>query len=259
MSTIAMKAEADGAFPTPFSMAYQPIVDATTGGVFAYEALVRAPGGEGAASVLAHLTPGNRWTFDEACRTRALSLALELGLGAPGETALLSINFLPNAVADPGESVATTLWIAEAANLSPNRIIFEFTEHEPIDTAHLQGILKTYRALGFRTAIDDFGAGYAGLTLLSRFQPDEVKLDMALVRCLDIDRVKRTIVAHIVRMAADLGVQVIAEGIETVGEYEALIDLGVTLFQGYLFARPAFERLPRPAWPARCERPLRAA
>ncbi|MFX4505165.1 EAL domain-containing protein, partial [Acinetobacter baumannii] len=92
-------------------------------------------------------------------------------------------------------------------------------------------ILRAYRAMGFRTAIDDFGAGYSGLSLLSRFQPDVVKLDMALIRCIDTERVKRTMVAHLVRLAADLDVTVVAEGIETVGEYETLRELGVALFQ----------------------------
>lgn len=247
------------AFPVPYTMAFQPIVDAETGGVFAYEALVRGVDGSGAGAVLGHVTPGNRWVFDEGCRIKAVGLAAQCGLGRPGETALLSINFLPNAVADPADSVASTLRAIEAAGLAPGRILFEFTEHEPIEPGHLQAILKTYRSMGFRTAIDDFGAGYSGLTLLSRFQPDVVKLDMALVRCLDIDRVKRTIVSHLVRMAADLDVTVVAEGIETVAEYEALVDLGVTLFQGYLFARPAFEALAKPEWPSVCEPVRRAA
>jgi len=237
-------------FPIPITMAFQPIVDIKTGRAFAHEALVRGVDGAGAAQVLGHLTPGNRWAFDEACRVKSVELAGALGLGAPGEDALLSINFLPNAVVDPAGSVASTLEAAERAGLAPGRILFEFTEHEPIEPGHLQSILKTYRAMGFQTAIDDFGAGYSGLSLLSQFQPDIVKLDMGLVRCLDLDRVKRTIVAHIVRLSADLGVTVVAEGIETVGEYETLVDLGVTLFQGYLFARPTFEGLSPINWPS---------
>ena len=78
---------------------------------------------------------------------------------------------------------------------------------------------------------------------------------MALIRCIDVDRVKRTMVRHIVAMAADLGVQVVAEGIETVEECEALCDLGVTLLQGYLFAKPAFEALAEPAWPTMLPQP----
>ena len=84
------------------------------------------------------------------------------------------------------------------------------------------------------------------MTLLSRFQPDVVKLDMALIRGIDLDPVKRTIVRRLVEMADDLGVQVVAEGVETAAELEVLGDLGIRLFQGYLLARPAFEALPIP-------------
>ena len=250
MSFSADIAELDhaAAFPVPFSMAFQPIVHAE-GGVFAYEALVRGEGGAGAMSVLSHLTPENRYAFDQDTRAVAIYLAARLGLARPDETALLSINFLPNAVGDPEVSIRSALAAAEAVGLPTNRILFEFTEHEPIDPGHLQAILRAYRSMGFRTAIDDFGDGYSGLSLLAQFQPDVVKLDMGLIRCIDVDRVKRTIVAHLVRMAADLGVEVVAEGIETVGEYDLLRELGVALFQGYLFAKPAFEALPQPLWP----------
>ncbi|RZJ45199.1 MAG: EAL domain-containing protein, partial [Brevundimonas sp.] len=102
--------------------------------------------------------------------------------------------------------------------------------------------------MGFKTAIDDFGAGFAGLGLLSKFQPDIVKLDMALIRDIDTDRVKRTIVRNTLTMLRDLDISPVCEGVETVGEYEALSDLGVSLMQGYLLAKPAVEALPRIAW-----------
>jgi len=239
------------AFPLPITMAFQPIIDIHTGVAFAHEALVRGTGGAPAGEVLSHVTPGNRWAFDQDTRLIAIHLAARLGLAAPGQTALLSINFLPNAIDDPERSIQPVLQVAEAAGLAPSRIVFEFTEHEPIDPGHLQSILKTYRAMGFRTAIDDFGAGYSGLNLLSRFQPDLMKLDMGLIRCIDVDRVKRTMAMHLIRLASDLGVAVVAEGIETSGEYEVLRDLGVSLLQGYLFAKPALEAFATPHWPGR--------
>ena len=249
MSAVAAGCEAgaQGRFSLPITMAFQPIVDVASRTVFAHEALVRGKDGAGAGVVLTHVTAQNRYAFDQQCRVRAIELAAELELAHSG--ALVSINFLPNAVDDPAASVALTVEAATQAGFPLSSILFEFTEHEPIEPGHLQSILKTYRGMGLRTAIDDFGAGYSGLTLLSRFQPDVVKLDMALIRCIDVDRVKRTMVRHILAMAADLGVQVVAEGIETVEECETLCDLGVTLLQGYLFARPAFEALADPVWP----------
>ena len=247
---------AERAFPMPITMAFQPIVDVQNGRAYAHEALVRGVGGAGAGEVLAQVTAGNRWAFDRDSRLVALHLAARLGLASPGETALVSINFMPNAADDPEHSVQPLLTAAHAAGLAPNRILFEFTEHEPVDPAKLQVILRTYRRLGFRTAIDDFGAGYSGLNLLSRFQPDLMKLDMGLIRCIDVDRIKRTLVAHMIDMAADLGVGVIAEGVETAAEYEVLRDLGVGLMQGYLFAKPTLEALIAPRLP---DRPRRSA
>lgn len=122
------------------------------------------------------------------------------------------------------------------------RIIFEVTEGDEIeDRQHLKSIVDYYQKTGFRTAIDDFGAGYAGLNLLADMQTDLVKLDMALVRNIDRDRNRRIITNGILQVCRDLGIDVIAEGIETPGELSALVDLGIDLFQGFHFARPAFE------------------
>ena len=236
----------DGAaFTHPFSMAFQPIVELATGETWAHEALVRGAGGEGAISVLDQVDDRSRYAFDQKCRVKAITLAAQLGLPATG--ARLSINFLPNAVYEPQACIQLTLATARATGFPLDRLIFEFTEQERVDPEHLGRIVSSYRSMGFATAIDDFGAGYSGLTLLSRFQPDVVKLDMELVRGIDADRVKRVLVRAILVACADLGVQVLAEGVETTGERDALCDLGATLQQGYLFARPAFEALATPA------------
>ncbi|WP_245496811.1 EAL domain-containing protein [Lichenibacterium ramalinae] len=118
-----------------------------------------------------------------------------------------------------------------------------------VRTDHLLNILRTYKAIGFKTAIDDFGAGHAGLQLLSKFQPDIVKIDMDLVRGIDTDPVKRSILRYTLRLLEDLGITPLCEGIETADELEALRDLGVRLIQGYLIAKPAFERLAMPIVP----------
>jgi EAL domain-containing protein (putative c-di-GMP-specific phosphodiesterase class I) len=241
-------ASARNAFPAPFTMAFQPIVDAGSRDIFAYEALVRGVDGEGAADILSLVDRGNRHDFDQQCRITAMECAAKLGLKDSG--AALSINFLPNAVIDPAACTRMAQAAAEALQFPTNRIIFEFTEGEPVeDPAHLGRIIAAYREAGFRTAIDDFGAGYSGLTLLARFQPDIVKLDMELVRGIDSDRVRRAIVASIRRMCDELGIVLVAEGIETFGEYAVLRDLGVSLLQGFLFARPQIEALPVPTWP----------
>ena len=246
------------AFTLPFSMAFQPIVDVEAGTVFAYEALVRGTEGQGAGTVLSAVDDTNRYAFDQQCRVKAIQLAARLDLARDG--AKLSINFLPNAVYEPRACIQLTLAAAESSGFPLDRIIFEFTENEQVETGHLGHILKTYKEMGFATAIDDFGAGYAGLTLLAKFQPDIVKLDMDLIRGIDTDQVRATIVRSMTRTCEELGIAVLAEGIETIGEYQALRDIGVRLHQGYLFARPAFEALPTPMFPtADATRAVRAA
>ncbi|WP_309646143.1 EAL domain-containing protein [Phenylobacterium sp.] len=236
----------DGAgFELPFSMAFQPIVDVSTGAVFAHEALVRGPNGEGAQTILSAIEDSNRYAFDQQCRVKAIELATDLNLTKDG--ARLSINFMPNAVYEPRACIRLTLATALRTGFPIDKIIFEFTEDEKLDTDHILNILRTYRAMGFKTAIDDFGAGFAGLSLLSKFQPDIVKLDMELIRGIDQDGVKRRIVEHMIRMLDDLAITTICEGVETQDELATLRDLGVRLVQGYVLARPAFESLAEPS------------
>lgn len=231
------------AFEIDFSMAFQPIVDCSTGKPYAYEALVRGPEGEGAMTVLSQVTDDNRYAFDQACRVKAIERAMAAGLMDSG--ARLSINFLPNAVYSPLACIQLTLKTAAAVGLPLDRLIFEFTEGERISSPeHVQGIIDAYRRIGFGVAIDDFGAGHAGLDLFARFTPDIIKLDMELIRDIDADARRRAIVRATVGMCAELETLVIAEGIETQAEADTLASLGVRYLQGYLFARPGFEMLP---------------
>jgi EAL domain-containing protein (putative c-di-GMP-specific phosphodiesterase class I) len=226
-------------FEQAISMAFQPIVHAD-GRVFAHEALVRGPNGEGAGMILGQVTDENRYNFDQKCRVRAIQQYK--ALGAP---AILSINFLPNAVYEPKNCIRQTIAAATRCNLDIRSIMFEITEQEKItDIGHLNNIFREYKSIGFKTAIDDFGAGYSGLNLLSMLQPDVLKLDMGLVRDLDTSRPKQAIVRGIMAVCDDLGIAVVGEGVETADERDALFDFGVTLMQGYLFARPMFEGLP---------------
>lgn len=228
-----------------FSMAFQPIVDIRTRELFAYEALVRGTEGQGAPWVLGQVTEENRYRFDQDCRSKAVELAARLEMPC-----LLSINFLPNAVYEAATCIRATLEAARRFNFPANRIIFEVTEAEELtDKNHLKSIFTEYKRQGFKTAIDDFGAGYSGLNLLAEFQPDILKLDMALVRNLHQDPVREAIVKGVLGVCDALNIQVIAEGIETPEELRRLRDMGVYLFQGYLLARPAYEALPPINWP----------
>ena len=231
-----------------FTMAFQPIVDVSDKSIFGYEALVRGINNEGADFILSQLNDSNRYRFDQAIRVKAIDLAKRLDLQG-----MLSINFLPNAVYKPETCIRATLEAAAEMDFPTNRIMFEVTEGEKvIDNDHLRNIFKEYKKHNFTTAIDDFGAGYAGLNLLADWQPDIIKLDMSLTRNINSDKVRRALVFGIIAICKELEIKVIAEGIETIEECLTLIDEGVTLFQGFLFARPSFEALPKVSqdvWP----------
>lgn len=219
-----------------FDYAYQPIVDVDRRTVFAHEALVRGPNGEGAMSVLSQVNEQNRYRFDQACRVKAIKGASLLRIPE-----LISINFLPNAIYKPELCIRTTLEAAKTHNFPLEHIIFEVTEGERIDDGPwFAEILREYKRCGFKTAIDDFGAGYAGLKLLADFQPDIIKIDMDLIRNVDSSPARQAIVRGLVRLCEEMKIQVIAEGIETVAERDFLYGEGIHLMQGYLFAKPAF-------------------
>lgn len=245
------------AFHLPITMAFHPIVDMRARRVFAYEALVRGEDGAGAGAILSQVSETNRYAFDQTCRVKAIDLAADLQLAREG--AYVSINFLPNAVYEPRACIRLTLAAAMRTRFPVQNIIFEFTEDERLDSAHILNILRSYRAMGFKTAIDDFGAGYAGLGLLADFQPDFVKLDMGLIRGIDKSQVKQHIVRNTLNMLRDLGVTPICEGVETSEEADVLRGLGVDLLQGYLFAKPGIAQLPAPVWPDSTAQAIRSA
>ncbi|MEM5552229.1 EAL domain-containing protein [Pseudoalteromonas neustonica] len=223
-----------------FTMAFQPIVNCKTKRVFGYEALARGLNNESAYSVISKVNDDNRYLFDQLCRVKAIALAAELKLDG-----MLSINFLPNAIYKPERCIRTTLEAAKKHNFPTQNIMFEFTEVEKIeDTNHVKRVVEYYQSLGFKTATDDFGAGYSGINLLADFQTDIVKLDMGLIRGIDKDHKRQIVVRHCLNMLTELNILVLAEGIETIEEYQWLSNAGVELMQGYFFAKPGFESLP---------------
>jgi len=219
--------------------AFQPIVDIGERRIVAYEALVRGPNGEGAAQVLRRVTRENLYLFDQSCRNEAIRGASRLGIRER-----ISINFLPNAVYHPSTCIRSTLAAARECEFPIENIIFEVSEGERVqDRDHLVRIIRAYDELGFCTAIDDFGAGYAGLELLAGYQPDILKLDMGLVRGIDSSRPRQAILKGIQTMCAELDAQLLAEGIETPAERDYLAASGIRLMQGYLFGRPDMRAL----------------
>ena len=164
--------------------------------------------------------------------------------------ALLFVNLHPADLEDD------ELYADEGA-LTPfaKQVVLEITERAALDRIHeLQSRVTRLRTLGYRIAIDDLGAGYAGLTSFAQLEPEVVKVDMSLVRGIDRSPVKQKLVRSIITLCTELGIQLIAEGIETREERDSLVALGGDLLPG-LPVRPARPRLPR----SRCSTPDRRA
>jgi EAL domain-containing protein (putative c-di-GMP-specific phosphodiesterase class I) len=220
---------------------FQPIVAAAdTSRVFGHEALLRgvdaeerpvAPGELIAAAREADLL----FQLDLAARQSAIREASRHGLAGR-----IFINFTPNAIYNPAYCLRSTVAAVEQADIAPERVIFEVIESERVhDLGHLERILHVYRRAGFRIALDDLGAGYSSLALMSRLRPDFVKLDMELIRGVDRDPYKAVIAEELLALARKLGISSVAEGVESPGELAWLREHGADHVQGYLIARPA--------------------
>lgn len=228
-----------------FSFAFQPIVDSAARTVVSYEALIRGPRGEPAATVLSRVPTDDVHRFDAAGRVTAIATAVRLGIACD-----LNVNFLPQGLLVSRNALDGTLAAARDHGLAFERLVVEVTEGELIrDHAEFAQLINGYRAQGIKVAIDDFGAGYSGLNLLAEFQPDQIKIDMSLVRGIGGNGPRQAIVRAVMAVCRDLGIDIIAEGIETLDELRWFEDAGVRLFQGYLFAKPGFEQLPAAVFP----------
>ncbi len=224
-----------------FTMAFQPIVNCSTKQIFGYEALVRGLNYESAYSVISQVNDDNRYLFDQLCRVKAIALAAKLKLDS-----ILSINFLPKAIYKPERCIRTTLEAAQKYGFSTKQIMFEFTEVEKIEESDVvKKIVEYYNKSGFTTAIDDFGSGYSGLGLLADFQTNIIKIDMGILRNIDQDKSRQIIVKNCINLFRDFNITPLAEGIETKEEMLWLHNAGIELMQGYFFAKPGFECLPK--------------
>ncbi len=216
-------------------LAFQPIVSLSERRIYAYEALMRSR-----EAVLPHpgaiLSAAERLDrlpeLGRAIRARAAAAAREL----PAD-ALLFLNLHPMDLQDP------MLYDREHPLAAcADRVVLEVTERAALDDVHnVRERAARLRELGYRLAVDDLGAGYAGLATFASLDPEVVKIDMSLVRDIEQSRTKRSLVASLVGVCGDLGMKVIAEGVETATERDVLAEVGCDLLQGYLFARPAAE------------------
>lgn len=224
-------------------IAFQPIFDTLSGQVRAYEALVRGARGEGAARVLQSASEETRQRLEHRIRLRAIEKAAALGIART--PAALTINISPSAVIEAEQCLGQMLAAAARAGLETRRIVFELTESDRLDVEHARAIAAGSARHGFRTALDDFGYGYAGLVTLADVPTDFVKLDIGLIRGIDSSSERQTIVAGLVAMMAALGRRLVAEGIETAAELATVRALGIEMVQGFYLGRPSLTELQR--------------
>ena len=218
---------------------FQPIVRADDPSeVYAHECLLRGRMDDGSLMTPIRMYDAARdadllFQLDRAARLTAIREAVHHRVRER-----LFINFNPSSIYDPTYCLKSTISAIDSAGIAPDRIVFEVVESDQVDV-DLLGIMTTYRRAGFRVALDDLGAGYGSLNLLSSLQPDFVKLDMRLVRDVDTDRYKAGITSKLLEMAQKLGIATIAEGIETPGELAWFREHRADYVQGFYIARPS--------------------
>jgi EAL domain-containing protein (putative c-di-GMP-specific phosphodiesterase class I) len=213
-------------------MAYQPIVHYTQRRVIAYEALLRST-----ESTLPH--PGA--LIDAAQRLDALP---QLGRAVREHVAqTITKSPIPQVFINlhPSDLVDDDLYDPSAAlSRLAQRVVLEITERASLDDiSDVQARIAALRQLGYRIAVDDVGAGYAGLTSIAQLEPEVMKIDMGLVRDMDVSSTKQKLVSAMAGLCQEMNVLVIGEGVETKTERDALKRAGCETMQGYLFAKPA--------------------
>jgi EAL domain-containing protein (putative c-di-GMP-specific phosphodiesterase class I) len=225
---------------TSLWMAYQPIISWTGRTLYAFEALLRTteerfphPG----ALLEAAERLGRVHDVGRATRAHVAARVLE----SPAECVFVNLHTHDLLDPDLYEADSPLSKVAE-------KVVLEITERATLDDVKdVPQRVANLRTLGFRIAIDDLGAGYAGLTSFAQLEPDVVKLDMSLVRDVHQHPTKRKLVSSMAALCRDMGIKVVAEGIETAEERDVLVECSCDLLQGYLFARPA-EPFPAVDW-----------
>ena len=221
-----------------FTFYFQPIVDTREGNVFAHECLVRLIGEtsfNGGEIIEAATHESRVHEFDTYCRVKAIqSAAAQNRSGSK-----VFVNFLSTSIYDPTLCLKSTEAAVKAARLSPADVVFEVVESDGVHhVKHLLDIAAYYRAAGFGFALDDVGTGANSLQMVCDFKPDYIKLDKSLTARLD-DPMRLTAVRKLTELAHEFGVAVIAEGIETAAQSEALQSIGIRFMQGWYFGYPA--------------------
>ncbi|CAM8223649.1 MULTISPECIES: diguanylate phosphodiesterase [Enterobacter] len=226
--------------------ALQPIVEPSEGKISSLEALIRGNDGGSPEHFFSSLNPDKLYEVDLQTKAYAFALAEKLGIGSHK----IAVNLLPMSLVNVPGAVEFLVDQIKKHGLQPEQVVIEVTENEMISGFNqFNSAIKQLRGEGVGLAIDDFGSGYAGLSLLTRFQPDKIKIDREIVSDVHLSGPKQAIVRSIVSCCSDLEITLVAEGIEKIEEWCWLESAGIRRFQGFLFARPQINGVGDIHWP----------
>ncbi|HGH4620170.1 TPA: diguanylate phosphodiesterase [Enterobacter cloacae] len=226
--------------------ALQPIVEPSEGKISSLEALIRSNDGGSPEHFFKTLDQDKIYEVDLQTKKYAFALAEKLGIGSHK----ISVNLLPMSLVNVPGAVEFLVDQISLHGLQPEQVVIEVTENEMISGFNkFNSAIKRLRGEGVGLAIDDFGSGYAGLSLLTRFQPDKIKIDREIVSNIHLSGAKQAIVRSIVSCCTDLEITLVAEGIEKLEEWCWLESAGIRRFQGFLFARPQLNGVGDIHWP----------
>ncbi|EFA6088458.1 blue light-responsive regulator BluF [Escherichia coli] len=226
--------------------AFHPIVDPLSRRIIAFEAIVQKNEDSPSAIAVGQRKDGEIYTADLKSKALVFAMAHALELGDK----MISINLLPMTLVNEPDAVSFLLDEIKANGLVPEQIIVEFTESEVISRFdEFAEAVKSLKAAGISVAIDHFGAGFAGLLLLSRFQPDRIKISQELITNVHKSGPRQAIIQAIIKCCTSLEIQVSAMGVATPEEWMWLESAGIEMFQGDLFAKAKLNGIPSVAWP----------
>ncbi|OIU72453.1 EAL domain-containing protein [Rossellomorea aquimaris] len=218
----------------------QPIMELGKYELFAYESLLRS------ADPSRRINPGELFKaaeltgFHSMLDQRARKTAIESRVGNIEKGVKSFINFLPSTIYNPEYCLKHTFHIVDKYGVNPEDLVFEVVETEKIaDISHLKSVLEVYKREGMKVALDDVGSGFATIEMLSLLQPDIVKIDRSYISGCDRNPDKQQFLRTVIHTAGELGISVLAEGIERKEELAFCKEIGVNYGQGYLIGKPA--------------------
>lgn len=220
--------------PSQIRIALHPIVHAESSDAIGREALMRGPRGVPFESPPLAFAMAAALNMLERLDCHCIRKAIDVS-GGEGS---LFLNVHPRTLVRSSDFWGVVGEFERSSGRRPDSVVFEIVEHSPARETDLPNALRELRALGFRIAVDDLGEGSAGLRRLVEVAPDFAKIDRFFIQDVDTDRRRRVTVDAIARLGRELGVTIIAEGVEREEERRVLIDLGIPLVQGYLFGKP---------------------